>query len=314
MTERLSDVMARIGSVRQLSSVIGAMRGIAAARAREARERVEGVRAYARTVGAAIGQALAFVESAARAPQNGRDGHLVIALCAEQGFAGTFSRRVLDVAERLMKSAESHPAELLLLGGRGLAAAEERGLKIGWSASMIAHVDEAAALADRVTEQLYARLEQGRATRVSLAHATPALSGQIHVIERTLAPFDFTRFPRAKNPSPPLISLPPGALLAELAQEYVFAELTEALTLSLAAENEARMRAMTAAKSNVSKMLDELIARSRQLRQEEITDEIIELGGRKARERARSSARSSPLLLADARGSAVESGRLTEWA
>ena len=38
MTERLSDVVARIGSVRQLSSVIGAMRGIAAARAREARE------------------------------------------------------------------------------------------------------------------------------------------------------------------------------------------------------------------------------------------------------------------------------------
>ena len=65
MTERLSDVIARIGSVRQLSSVIGAMRGIAAARAREARERVEGVRAYARTVGAAIGQALALAETAA---------------------------------------------------------------------------------------------------------------------------------------------------------------------------------------------------------------------------------------------------------
>ena len=158
---------------------------------------------------------------------------------------------------------------------------------------MVAHVDEAAALADRVTEQLYARLEQGRATRVSLAHATPALSGEIHVVERTLAPFDFARFPRARNPSPPLISLPPGALLAELAQEYVFAELTEALTLSLAAENEARMRAMSAAKSNVSKMLDELIARSRQLRQEEITNEIIELGGRRARGRPSRRARSS---------------------
>ncbi len=292
MTERLSDVMARIGSVRQLSSVFGAMRGIAAARAREARERVEGVRAYARTVGAAIGQALAFVEGAAGAPHNGRDGHLVIALCAEQGFAGPFNRRVLDVAERLLKSAEPHPAELLLLGGRGLAAAEERGLKIGWSASMVAHVDEAAALADRVTEQLYARLEQGRATRVSLAHATPAVSGEIHVVERTLAPFDFARFPRARNPSPPLISLPPGALLAQLAEEYVFAELCEALTLSLAAENEARMRAMTAAKSNVSKMLDDLIARSRQLRQEEITNEIIELGARTSR-RSQSSARNS---------------------
>ena len=162
MTERLSDVMARIGSVRQLSSVIGAMRGIAAARAREARERVEGVRAYARTVGGAIGQALALMDvSAAGAPRDGRDGHLVIALCAEQGFAGTFNRRVLDAAERLLEFAGPEPAELLLLGGRGLAAAEERGLKIGWSASMIAHVDEAAALADRVTEQLYARLDRG---------------------------------------------------------------------------------------------------------------------------------------------------------
>jgi len=286
VTERLSDVMARIGSVRQLSSVIGAMRGIAAARAGEARARVEGVRAYARTVGAAIGQALALMDDTAGAPHDGREGQLVIALCAEQGFAGTFNRRVLDAAERLLGSAGSRPAELLVLGGRGLAAADERGLKVGWSASMIAHVDEAAALADRVTEQLYARLDEGRAMRVSLAHATPSPSGEVHVVEHTLAPFDFTRFPRARNPSPPLISLPPGLLLAELAEEYVFAELTEAVTLSLAAENEARMRAMTAAKSNVAKMLDELVARSRQLRQEEITNEIIELGARKAGMRA----------------------------
>lgn len=290
MTERLSDVMARIGSVRQLSSVIGAMRGIAATRAREARVRLDGVRAYARTVGAAIGQALALMDEPAGAPRDGQGGQLIIALCAEQGFAGMFNRRVLDAAERLVKSAGPQPPELMVLGARGQTAARERGLKIGWSASMIAHVDEAAALADRVTEQLYARLDEGRATRVSLAHATPSPSGEVQVVEHTLAPFDFARFPRAQNPSPPLISLPPGLLLAELAEEYVFAELTEAVTLSLAAENEARMRAMTAAKTNVSKMLDELVGRSRQLRQEEITNEIIELGGRKTGSRMRGAA------------------------
>jgi F-type H+-transporting ATPase subunit gamma len=281
VTERLSEVIARISSIRQLSSVIGAMRGIAAARAREARERVEGVRAYARTVGAAIGQALALVEGPAGARSDGADGHLIIALCAEQGFAGSFNRRVLDVAERLMNSTRPGASELLLLGGRGLVAAEERGLKVGWSASMVAHVDEAAALADRVTEQLYDRLEQGRATRVTLTHATAEPAAEIRIVERTIAPFDFARFPRTRNRAPPLISLPPGTLLTELAEEYVFAELCEALTLSLAAENEARMRAMTAAKSNVSTMLDELVSRARQLRQEEITNEIIELGGRK---------------------------------
>jgi len=287
MTERLSDVVARIHSVRQLSSVIGAMRGIAGARAREARERVEGVRAYAATVGAAIGQALALSGDggATRRPSDARDGHLVIALCAEQGFAGAFNKRVLDAAEQHMLADGAHGREFILLGGRGLMAAEERGLIVGWSAAMVAHVGEVGALADRVTEQLYDRLESGRATRVSVVHAAPSL-GEVHVVERTLAPFDFARFPRVKNAAPPIITLPPNVLLVRLAEEYVFAELCEALTLSLAAENEARMRAMTAAKSNVSKMLDDLMARSRLLRQEEITNEIIELGGRKGSESA----------------------------
>ncbi|HZZ22191.1 MAG TPA: hypothetical protein VFE60_06270 [Roseiarcus sp.] len=78
----------------------------------------------------------------------------------------------------------------MLLGGCGLAAAEERGLKVGWSAAMVAHVDEVGALADRVTEQLCARLESGRATRVSVVHAAPAMA-EIRVVER--APFDFDR-------------------------------------------------------------------------------------------------------------------------
>ena len=49
--------------------------------------------------------------------------------------------------------------------------------------------------------------------------------------------------------------------------------------LSFAAENEARMRAMIAARSNVSRKLDELVGSFRRLRQEEITGEIIELSG-----------------------------------
>jgi F-type H+-transporting ATPase subunit gamma len=49
--------------------------------------------------------------------------------------------------------------------------------------------------------------------------------------------------------------------------------------LSFAAENEARMRAMIAARSDVSRKLDELVGSYRRLRQEEITGEIIELCG-----------------------------------
>jgi F-type H+-transporting ATPase subunit gamma len=60
-------------------------------------------------------------------------------------------------------------------------------------------------------------------------------------------------------------------------QEYVFAQLAEAALLSFAAENEARMRAMIAAQDNTAETLAQMVATSRQLRQEEITEEILEL-------------------------------------
>ena len=90
-------------------------------------------------------------------------------------------------------------------------------------------------------------------------------------------PFDFDRF--APDPSlvPPLTTLAPSELLGKLVEEYVFAELCEAATLSFAAENEARMRAMIVAHEHVEDRLRQLVAQSHQLRQEEITSEIIEL-------------------------------------
>jgi len=282
VSERLADVTQRIRTVHQLSAVISAMRGIAAARAREARAQLDGVRAYARTIADGIGRALAFLPEAERAaPRPKVGGHLVVALCAEQGFAGAFSAHVLDAAAAARARVKGTAFTLFIVGDRGLMVAQEKHMACDWSAAMIGHPDEAAALAGRIVDALYARLEGVR--EVSLLHAVPA-EGAVSVVEKRLVPFDFARFPVAapaagRRAVPPLTSLAPQVLLARLTEEYVFAEITEAVMLSFAAENEARMRAMIAARANVDDTLAALVARSRQLRQEEITGEIVELAG-----------------------------------
>jgi F-type H+-transporting ATPase subunit gamma len=63
MTERLADISARIDGIRQLGAVVNAMRGIAAARARQARSQLIAIDSYTATIMVAIGQALAFVPS-----------------------------------------------------------------------------------------------------------------------------------------------------------------------------------------------------------------------------------------------------------
>ena len=97
------------------------------------------------------------------------------------------------------------------------------------------------------------------------------------LVTRSLIPLDLTRFraPRVLRPS--LVNLPPKLLIANLAEEYIFAELCEAAALSLAAENVARMHAMTVARNNVQRMLDQLTGRYHRLRQEQINEELLEI-------------------------------------
>ncbi len=275
MTERLGQVEQRIDSVGQLSSVVAAIRGIAAARLREGEQRLDGIRAYAEGVGSAIGEALAFLAGNAdtQAKETPVGGKLVIALCSEQGFAGAFNSRVLDTAA-LLASATS--TELFVIGDHGLMVAEERGLDVGWSAPMAVHADETTGLASRLADALYDRVRKGTVS-ATIVHAAPGQSGEQPIVARPLVPFDFSRFPVARKAAPPLLTLSPQLLLAQLAEEYVFAELCEAAMLSFAAENEARMRAMISAHDNVSRRLDELKAIARRTRQDEITSELVEL-------------------------------------
>ena len=108
-----------------------------------------------------------------------------------------------------------------------------------------------------------------------MVHARPGAGEGAEA--RPLFPFDYARFPAPRRATPPLRTLPSDLLLARLVEEYVLAELGEAIMLAFAAENEARMRAMIAAHDNVAASLGELVATARRLRQDEITGEIVEL-------------------------------------
>lgn len=276
MTERLADIGARIEGVRQLEAVVNAMRGIAAARARQARGQLIAVDHYAETIAAAIRRALVLVPRVA--PAGGRrTGRLaLVVFCAEQGFAGAFSERVLDAA-----GADLAAAELFLIGTRGAAAAAERGIAAGWTSRMPSHSPGVPRLADRIAEALYARIAAGAIDRLDAIHAQWRPGHAMHVARSRLFPLDLARFPATgaalAEGDAPLLNLAPGVLLDELTAAYLHARLCAAALHSFAAENEARMEAMEAARNQIGRQLGALRATQRQVRQEEITAEIIEL-------------------------------------
>ena len=278
MPERLSGVERRIVSIHELSSVVTAIRGIAAARLREADAQLAGIRSYAETVGEAIGQVLALLNSDdhPRTPGEATGPGLVIALCSEQGFVGGFNSRVLDHVAALMTAQGHGASRLFVVGDRGVMIAGERDIAVEWSMPMATSVDDVTCLANRLAEALYEQLAEGILANVTIVHAIPD-QGSPRIVSQALIPFDFERFPHRKGVSDPILNLGPERLVARLAEEYVFAELCEATMLSFAAENEARMWAMLSAHENVERRLGELSAAARQIRQEEITSEVVEL-------------------------------------
>lgn len=155
MTERYAEITARIGAVEQLHTVVTAMRGIAAARAAQARADLAAVDAYAALVADGIRRLLALGRPAAPCISATPRAALVV-FGAEQGFAGAFTERILDSL-----AAAPPPAEIFLVGTRAGAIAAERGFAAAWSAPMPLHPAGIPRLADRVTEALFERVGSG---------------------------------------------------------------------------------------------------------------------------------------------------------
>ncbi|HVX74812.1 MAG TPA: F0F1 ATP synthase subunit gamma [Bradyrhizobium sp.] len=273
MAERLAEVSAQIQNVRQLEAVVTALRGIAASRAQRARSLLAGIDSYSAVVSRAIGQALALMPADFQytSPRRGGQTGLIL-FCAEQGFAGAFSERVLNAA-----GADLTNAMTILIGTRGLVVARERGLDPSWSAPMASHVDAVPSLANSIADALYAQMAGGRTSTIEMIAPRSTSRGSVGIERHSLLPLDFAQFAGASQTLPPLTTLRPQELLERLAAEYVYARLCEAAMHAYEAENQARMMTMTAARHNIGTRLVTLTQREQQLRQEQITNEIVEL-------------------------------------
>jgi F-type H+-transporting ATPase subunit gamma len=270
MAERLADISTKIANVRQLNSVITAMRGIAGSHAQQSRALLAGVDAYADVVAQAIGQALQLPPPIDAETASRKSGKALILFCAEQGFAGAYSERVLNAAP------EAAECVLFIVGARGAALAKERGLGAAWSGTMATRVDAVAGLANDLADAFFAQVATGAVTSADMIFSC-AVAGGMSVQRQSLLPVDLRGFARPVTGPPPLTTLQADTLVERLTVEYMFAQLCRAAMRAFAAENEARMLAMSAAKTNVESKLGELAALERRLRQEEITNEIIEL-------------------------------------
>jgi len=274
MSERLADVAAHVRAVRQIGAVVNAMRGLSSARAQRARALLPAIRAYADVSGKAMARVLPGQPAeAAPARRGSPPPPTLIVFGAQQGFAGAFADQVLNAA-----APEMPGSHVMMAGARAAAIARERGLAPAWTTDMPDRPASVSAMATELVEALYDHITASGSTSVGMI--VPVWTGDrgVWITRRPLLPLDKDRF-RLDGPAsdPPLTTLPAPVLIARLAEEYVFAQLCEAAMEAYVAENQARVEAMVAAKAHIDDQLKALEQRAHEVRQDEITEEVIEL-------------------------------------
>jgi len=230
MTERLADISARIDGTRQLSAVVNAMRGIAAARAQQARGQLIAVDSYAATIAVAIGRALTLLPSPIQTAR--------VDLPGRRSCYSAPSRDLpaLSVSMSWMQPWRSRRLRTVLDRNQSGAVAAERGITAGWKKPHAIAFTRCTQARRRIAEALYARISMGEIDRLDAVFSQWQPGHGIHVERSRLFPFDMSAFPRSTDANGPLLNLACETLLSELTADYMHAQLCNAALHAFAAE------------------------------------------------------------------------------
>lgn len=284
---RLAEIERHVASMEELQRIVGAMRAIASMRMQEAARALASVRDYGATLAEAIHDALAIATEETRraggdggwrpdapcapAPRSGR--RAVVLFASEHGFVGGFNQRLIEAAESDLTASDA----LMIVGSRGASFAAERGHAASWTrplATRLAGIPEAVRLLE---EELLARITRDEIVRAEVIFSRHGGSASPAIERRQLFPLRLAAARASRRGLVPLHDLPVPQLLEKLTAQYVAAQLTEAATEALAAENAARFAAMESARDNVGRKLGVLRLDASRARQEEVTTELLDL-------------------------------------
>jgi F-type H+-transporting ATPase subunit gamma len=284
---RLAEIERHVASMEELQQIVGAMRAIASMRMQEAVRALSSVRDYGAALADALHDALAIAEEETHlgggdmrrlvdgtgAPGQWRARRAIVLFASEHGFVGGFNQRLIETVEADLTATDA----LMIVGSRGAAFAAERGHTAAWAHPLATGLTGIPETVRHLEEALLPRISRAAVLRAEVIFGRYGRSGQLDIERHRLFPLELGPARTGRRGLAPLHDLPLQELLEKLTAEYMLAQLTEAATEALTAENAARFAAMDSARANVGRKLETLRRDASRARQEEITTELLDL-------------------------------------
>lgn len=266
--EQLPRLRARIGALGDFHELIRALEALAATQFHAAQEALRVSRMHLAIVEQAVRSvAIDRDPSAKEVPDMSKPFSVTVAICSEHGFVGAFNEQILDQLEIEARDGD----HLILLGRRGAQIALERSIRTDQVLPMAAHSNSVPSLARQLS------IATDWADRIQVVYSCHQIGERFSVDCKTIEPGSFAANTGPSNLDRPLRHLALERLQEGLHRDLVFATLAHCLLEGLASENATRLASMQSADRNVRDKLNDLTSRERTVRQQEITEELLDI-------------------------------------
>jgi F-type H+-transporting ATPase subunit gamma len=269
----------------ELHSVVKTMKALAGVNIRQYERAAHAVAAYNRTVEMGLQIALQRMPPHAMPPRYAAGRKLgAVVFGSDQGMCGQLNDQVVSHASLALKKLTLRHGDqvTMAVGVRAASQLEEEGRPVEQTVVVPASTGGIGAAVEQVLQKIEEWHSDRKIEMIVLFYARPVSGAWYRVRGIQLLPVDaqWINGLRARPwPSKviPMFTLDEQRLFHLLIREYLFVSLFRAFAESLASENASRLASMQVAEKNIEERLRVLNTESRQLRQETITSELLDI-------------------------------------
>lgn len=224
------------------------------------------------------------MEPQSLADNSGFARYLYILIGTDNGMVGKFNKEIIEKVRVDMRERKLQRDDVLFLviGKRLAVLAEQAGLRVYYSAGISNSVKIVSSMAESILLKTDEAVLREHINHVSVYFHRRASNTSVTLDNRQIIPYDKSMWKNLRDKkwetnNFPMISADKKKLFSALLREALLIVFIRLLNSSLAAEHYTRMTNMQEAEKNIDENLERMNLAYQQQRQENITDELIDV-------------------------------------
>lgn len=269
------EIEERIRTFHDIADIVNAMKAYAGVTVRRTEEIIPNIRVYEKNMLNAMSDILSYFPDM---PLIKNDGgrRILVGFGSSQGLCGPYNDKVAEaVAETI-----SETDVLFIIGKRLASSLELRHTVFAEYGESVLSINGIQPALQDITMKIMQRYKEQEFFNLTLLFTYVSENKALVLVERILPPdISSVRHRKKYNGQKPFTYLDPEIIFTAALEEFLYISLYRAYAESVRSENWYRLRSMEGASENLKRQIGELGSLQKYVRQEEITEEMLEILG-----------------------------------